>query len=229
MRLDGTTGVDNISKDDAIGILTEAGFGSDIAHLSIGEPMGSSFMDTVGMWIPINIRGAVDRILTYSGDLFNAHLSQVSAVRSPGDGKPDLQAAYHGTSAKNFPSIVNRGLKTGPSTTSDKKGVYCERHSRRHSCLNYMTHSKFVALGDRQYLIGGLVEMVVDRSVGGTIHSQWVQPPGSVLLQGLVLHVININDVYSRGVSGWYGVDLDTLTAWGAPPLTEAERFDYGW
>ena len=49
---------------------------------------------------------------------------------------------------------------------------------------------------------GCLLELLVDRSRGDTLHSQWRQQDGSVHLTGAWIHVLDIRKAYEDGYVG---------------------------
>ena len=80
------------------------------------------------------------------------------------------------------------------------------------------------------------VECLVDRSVGSTIHHQWVQPEDSIFIEGIYVHVFNLHDAYEQGYTGWFRVHRGTLTALESierpdelRDATEYDCSDYRW
>ena len=115
------------------------------------------------------------------------------------------KVAYHGTSLVEAAKIIRTGgLKVGPSCHENKIGVYCERESRKYSCMNYASHQMFFP--GTGYLNRVIFELMVDRSVGRTIHEQWVQSPDSIIITGIYTHMVNVVDLYKNGFVGWYRI-----------------------
>jgi hypothetical protein len=120
----------------------------------------------------------------------------------------DPQVAYHGCSIDSAAKILRgTGLRTGVCVTSGKEGIYCERKNRVQCCMGYATHS----------LAGNVVaacimELCVDRSKGTSIHSQWVQPEGSVLITGIYTHVVPLTSLFKPGYFGWYRLHNSIFT-----------------
>ena len=73
------------------------------------------------------------------------------------------------------------------------------------SVLNYATH---ICTDPERGLLGTVVlELLVDRSRGSTIHSQWVQEePESVLITGAYLHLFLMAQYDAPGFRGWYRI-----------------------
>ena len=73
-----------------------------------------------------------------------------------------------------------------------------------------MTHTR-VEHQPKELVVAVMLDLIVDRNVGRTIHNQWVQPPESTFITGFHLHVLNLNDVFTKGFSGFYRVNTETL------------------
>ena len=104
-----------------------------------------------------------------------------------------MEEPYHGTSIKRLRGICVNGLAEGLNTTGGLKGVYCEGSHRRGGVFNYVSHER---IGESQFLVGIILEFLVDRQFGRSIHRQLAQPSWSVIPTGFLIHVINIHDCY---------------------------------
>jgi len=122
----------------------------------------------------------------------------------------NLKVAYHASALSNLRSVITTGLVQGPSATSGVNGIYCEGTDRMSCCLNYMTH---VNVPGKNPLImyGVLLECLVNRDMGRTIHSQWVQPQHGITITGIYIHTFNLAHCYTPGFSGWYRVAAKDL------------------
>ena len=138
------------------------------------------------------------------------------------DGKgnfEDCKVAYHGTALSNVYDSLTQGIEPGMMHFEDYFGVYCEGEHRQPCVWNYMTHESL----DSEHpfhLYAAMFELCVDRSVGRTHHSQWIQPKDSVIITGVYIHVFNVLDVFSKidhggTMSGWLRVSeasMESLT-----------------
>ena len=130
-----------------------------------------------------------------------------------------LQIAYHGGMLADLKAIYDNSPQTGENFTGGKVGVYCEGEHRKGSCIQYMTHCHVESAHPLlQWAV--LYELVVDRSAGSSIHSQWVQPPESVVITNTFIHVFNILKGYDSGFQGFYRVNLDSMKALAGNAVT---------
>ena len=107
-------------------------------------------------------------------------------------------------------SVVAEGLKSGVNATGNKIGIYCERPKRLSSVLTYIPHTCF----DTNFglLSGCVLELLVDRARGGTIHNRRYQrEPESVLITGVYVHVWSIAHCNQKGFLGWLKVHLSAF------------------
>ena len=121
-----------------------------------------------------------------------------SSLFASSGGPSDWQQAYHGTCMSCMPQIMSFGLMPGPNLTDNTYGVYCERPARRNSCLNYMPHQSGHQ-GNADLVDAIHLNILVDRRRGQTVNNHWVQPPGTVVILGLLLHAIVLADVLNIG------------------------------
>ena len=124
----------------------------------------------------------------------------------------DWKMAYHGTALDNVPSILQRGLKQGPSATNGVLGIYVEGHHRLPCVLNYMTHQPIVGQ-DPLHWWAACTEVLVDRARGKTVHGQWVQPEETVFVVAVYLHCVNLLDTAEKGWKGWFRMHCGPLKA----------------
>ena len=152
------------------------------------------FVDTPGAWIKIDVpQYSSDAWARYAEDPQNAHAN--------------WETAYHGTSVHNLGTILRYGFSPGPNVTAEKHGVYCEREARRNSCMHYVTHSLAPNMVEDALLVfGAVLECVVDRAVGSTIHRQWVQPQNSIFVRAVLVHVARLQDVMNPGYKGLFRI-----------------------
>ena len=68
--------------------------------------------------------------------------------------------------------------------------------------MNYTTHS--MVPGNPELVASIVLELAVDRKRGSTIHRQWTQPLGSVMVTGVYTHVYPVLRSYEKGFTGWY-------------------------
>ena len=47
-------------------------------------------------------------------------------------------------------------------------------------------------------------ELFVNREVGSSTHSQWVQPADSILIAGMYIHALPVTQLYVDGFKGWW-------------------------
>ena len=125
------------------------------------------------------------------------------------------QTAYHGTALHNLPKILLEGLQKGPNSVADKRGVYeariyCEGEKRRMCAYMYSTHVA-VPYVNPNLFFGCLLELLVDRTRGDTMHRQWRQRDGSVHLTGAWVHVLDVRRAYDAGYVGTYRIDHPQL------------------
>ena len=173
---------------------------------TVGDPLDSNYIPTVGSWWPIFLSDEADRVLAYDADRVSG---QNGAPEGTFKEMQDLKKAFHGSGVERITSILSVGLQVGPTHTAGALGVYCEGEHRRQNCLNYMTHMSLD--NSSPYVWSVLFECVADRQFGKTIHKQWCQSAGSIVVTGVMLHVINICDVYEKGFQGWFRVLAHTL------------------
>ena len=82
-----------------------------------------------------------------------------------------------------------------------------------------MTHESLDS-ENRFHLYAGKFELFVNRTVGRTHHSQWIQPKDSVIITAVYIHVFNFLDIFSKTehggtMSGWLRVSeasMESLT-----------------
>jgi hypothetical protein len=58
---------------------------------------------------------------------------------------------------------------------------------------------------------------MVDRSVGRTIHGQWVQQPGSFILTGVYTHQVSATKLYTKGFLGWFKMHKSVFSTLKSP------------
>ena len=68
--------------------------------------------------------------------------------------------------------------------------------------MNYATHT--LVPGHPEFVASIMLELAVDRNQGGSIHRQWTQPLGSVMVTGVYTHVFPGLRTYEKGFTGWY-------------------------
>ena len=76
--------------------------------------------------------------------------------------------------------------------------------------MNYATHT--MVPGTSELVASIVLELMVDRSQGGTIHRQWTQPKGSVMVTGIFTHVYPVLRSYDAGFVGWYRLHSSVYT-----------------
>ena len=64
-----------------------------------------------------------------------------------------------------------------------------------------MTHIMF-----GPYLIGVVLELMVDRDQGVVVNSQWCQPESSIVITGIYTHAVGITKLFTPGYLGWFRV-----------------------
>ena len=166
-------------------------------------------LPTNGVFFPMHIDHALEELLEYqeSGaekvmpfpDL-DIPTSRDTLLLGAFMKNSEILPAYHGTPIYALASILRDGLKPGPSHTDDAVGIYCEGQHRAGNTFNYMTHDIVFPQRREPYMWGVLLECIVDRQFGRTVHKQWCQKPGSIVVTGALLHCININGVVQKGV-----------------------------
>ena len=67
--------------------------------------------------------------------------------------------------------------------------------------------------GDFSDLVGmsTISQLIVDRNCGGTVHHQWVQDRGSVVITGVYIHALNNHKALDTGFSKWLSFDEKDL------------------
>ena len=213
----GTADVDSTMVQSVL-----SSFGVDVPLKQIStEPVEQEFMRTPGsFWYVTNPKALTHLMLSMGiepgvseeevqGRPSAQDVSELAATRALS--LPHWMAAYHGSAPTRLSKILSQGLMRGPSVTGDKPGVYCEGHHRRACCLNYMTHMKSSACPNKSIVWSVLLDLLVDRRRGRSIHSQWVQDQGSVIIQGYYVHALNVSDAINKGFLGWFRVYDRTL------------------
>jgi hypothetical protein len=118
----------------------------------------------------------------------------------------ELEAALHGTSLGALSKIVHdQGFTPAKNITDNKQGVYCEGRARRLNAIKYSTlnFTRDQTSTDLT-LYSALVDIAVNREYpyGRTANSQWVQDPGSILINGVYIHALPVGKLYEEGYLG---------------------------
>jgi hypothetical protein len=121
--------------------------------------------------------------------------------------------AYHGTSLSSACLILADGFRQGPNVTGGRVGVYFEGTARRLCTLNYAVHEHVCVPGTYPLLqFCCILECLVDRSRGRTIHRQWCQPLGSFVVDGIYLHCFDLMSLLAKpNHFGWYRCHRQSL------------------
>ena len=115
--------------------------------------------------------------------------------------------AWHGCCVLNLQTMLQHGLRPGPSATTAKGkprvGVYCEGKHRRHCATGYMTHVNFPQwkVGGPWLLWGALLEVRADSQLDRftlVSESQWCFKDQSPVITAVHFHVINALKCYDR-------------------------------
>ncbi len=56
-----------------------------------------------------------------------------------------------------------------------------------------------------------MIELLVDRNRGGTLHDQWHQQEGSVIPVAVYIHAVDLELSYQPGFTGWLLVDAQQI------------------
>jgi hypothetical protein len=195
-----------ISVDTAIDVLCSSGFpeamGIDRADLACLVTAADAEWDlpTPGCWFYVDLHD-------YSYKRPEPKLFYESCAPS------EATLAYHGTSLSSACLILADGFRQGPNVTGGKVGVYFEGTARRLCTLNYAVHEHVCVPGTYPLLqFCCILECLVDRSRGRTIHRQWCQPLGSFVVDGIYLHCFDLMSLLAKpNHFGWYRCHRQSL------------------
>ena len=156
----------------------------------------------------------VDDFLPSPGKWFYHSVLQFDKEKLPDMGDP--QVAYHSTSVPCAVEILEHGLEVGVSSTGGLTGCYFERQRRKEcSFATYATHK--LTNAEDGIATACVLEAMVDRSVGRTVNSQWVQQPGSFVLTGVYTHQVSVTKLYTKGFLGWFRMHESVFSTLKSP------------
>ena len=160
----------------------------------------SSWMNSI--YVP-SFHEEVDDFIPSPGKWFYHKVPQSPCDKEKLRYMRDPQVAYHSTSVPCAVLILEDGLKVGVSSTGGLTGCYFEQQRRKEcSFVTYATHK--LTNAEDGIATACMLEAMVDRSVGRTVHSQWVQQPGSFVLTGVYTHQVSVTKLYTKGFLGWF-------------------------
>jgi hypothetical protein len=195
---DGVGPFEQISVDTAVDVLCASGYlealsmdRSDLACLvTAADPDWD--IPTPGCWFYVDLHD-------YTAKRQEQQLFYESG--NPGS----ATVAYHGTSLSSACLILADGFRPGPNVTAGRVGVYFEGTARRLCTLNYAVHEHVCV--PRTYPLHQfccILECLVDRSRGRTVHRQWCQPPGTFMVDGMYLHCFDMKSLLKPNFFGWF-------------------------
>jgi hypothetical protein len=124
--------------------------------------------------------------------------------------------AFHGTSLFNLSKILQSGaLEIGVNSTAGCVGIYMEQLERVENAVAYITHT-VIKLSDNKrtipFLGGALLELAVNDSVRGGIHSQWfARKPEDVIIRGIHIHLLPIHRIFAEGFFGSFWIHQSVM------------------
>ena len=103
-------------------------------------------------------------------------------------------------------------LRTGPSSTGHKIGVYCEGEHRKECAHHYCVYFGITIEPlpdenrDPESMFTVFLALEVDRNVRTQVNNRWVQPEGSLVVSGTWVHGTSLVDMRLGGIHGHFSV-----------------------